>query len=97
MLAFRVHIFIHNFEHFGEVLSEMMRSGPLDSTSTDRNVEFDGCRVLGASESLVFRLASAHNWDSQELFIDQSVDFLDLVLELRSFLSRSVRRVAFLP
>ena len=75
----------------------MMRSGTLDSTSTDRNVELDGCRVLGTSESLVFRLTSAHNRNSEELFIDQSVDFLNLVLELRSFLSCSVRCVAFLP
>ena len=97
MLTLVVLVLIHYLKHFGEVLAEMVRSSTLNTTATDRNVEFNCSSVLSTCETLIFRLTSSDDRAGQELFVDLSIDFLNLVLEHGSVLFSSVGSVTFLP
>ena len=84
-------------EHFGEILSEIVRCSSLDASATDRHIDLDcGC-IVSACESLVLRLSAPNNRHSKELFVSRSVDFKDLVDEFVSLLLRGMGSVTLLP
>lgn len=74
-----------------------MRCGALDTTTTDRDVKLDSCRVFCARKSFIFGLAAANHGTSEKLFVNLGVDLLDLDLELGGVLGGGVSSVTFLP
>ena len=70
--------FIGDVEHLGEVLTQAVGSGSLDSTAVGRDEGFDGGGVETASELFLLRLATLNDRDSQDLFIHTSVVVEDL-------------------
>ena len=97
MLPHGVSVLIHHFEHLREVLAQVMRCSTLDTSTTDRDVELDSCRVLSTGKSFILGLVTTDDGDGEKLFVDVSVDFLDLELELGCALASSVSGVTFLP
>jgi hypothetical protein len=97
MLPHSVDIFVHDFEHLGEVLAEMVGGSTLDTATTHWNVKLHSSRVLSSCESFILRFSTTDAGTSEELFIDLGVDLLNLKLELSGALVGCVSSMAFLP
>ena len=74
-----------------------MGSCALNATTTDGHIQFHGCCVNGTCESLILGLTATNNRAGKELFVDQGVHLLHLVLELTSFFCGGMCGMTFLP
>jgi len=97
MLSLFVCIFELDIEHLREVLSQSVRGGSLDATTTDRHVQLHCSRVNSTGKSFVFRLATTHDGAGQEIFVNFGIHLLHLVLENGGLFFGSVGCMALLP
>ena len=74
-----------------------MRGGTLNSSTTDRNVDFDCCSIVSTCKSLFFGLSTSHYRNGKEIFVSLSIDLKNLMDESVCFFLGSMSSVAFLP
>ena len=84
-------------EHFGKVLSERMRSGTLDSSAADWDVDLSGRCVIGTSKRLLTRLLASDDWNSQQLLVAARIGLKNAQDKGRGVLLCCVSCVALLP
>jgi hypothetical protein len=90
-------IFKRDVEHFGEVLTKMVRRGSLDATAGCRDVSLNSGSVITACKLLFLSLLSLHDWDGQEILIDFFIQVNNVMDLPFCLLVGGIRRMALLP
>lgn len=84
-------------EHLGEVLTQAMGSGALDTTSSGWNVTLDGGGEKTSGELFLLSLLSLDGWDGEELRVNVRVVLENLHDFVLGILSVQVSGVTLLP
>jgi hypothetical protein len=84
-------------EHLGEMLTETMRRGCLDTSTCGWDKAFDSGGVVGSWELLVDGFGALDNGNSEQLLVDIGVPVQDLQDFGASLLLCKMCGVAFLP
>ena len=88
--------FVGDVEHLGEVLTQAVRGGGLNSTTVGGNEGFDGGGVETSSKLFFLGLSTLDHGNSQQLFINTSIIIKDFNDFLLGFFLGSESTVTFL-
>lgn len=86
-----------NVKHLGEVLTQMVRSGSLDTSAGGRDETLYSGGVITTGELFLFRLFTGDDGHSEDIFIDLSVEIENVENFLVSIGLVEEGGVAFLP